>query len=714
MQMDLHKIPNVAILKIEDRHVSRLFLPAIFNEKMIRNAEERKVPIEILRDLYLIMRTVLVDLQPAEAGHLSATYDAEVTRQSRGGQIAPGNSTHLIPAHLLVRFSKDVLQAVRALQWGRGAFWFDQFRGLRGANVSTFDELPDSVEDIFQRLHIPIVPGANNWADWRFDVAVEMQMKGQVMQWRRDSFPMLVEKLLLMSPADAEALVETEAFKVDLSAQLTQVAGFRYEASDGEVARHGVHYCQAYSSEKHSTYQSGADSNSLTMSFADVVRNGGDLYCKKVLKVFTDTALQLDSTWNARLEIRVSGDKYAEIKARLRFTPTELAQSLFSTATKMWFCFKSLRLVALCDLIMFWYSSPNWENRCSEDALHLVLACIWSVNALNSRPVDFVGERQLADSVCPHRLVRTGEWQPERDFYGIHFFAAISVHMGRNDGVAFFPMANMTMEDLQRVAGNEVALSTLRTTLTKRTVGSASSGVGAAASGPPTKKARTTTNRTPAPTVSRIPAGDEENLFDLDEQGIQVANVPSLNDKATWLLYQFMRDVANKFVDAKKGPSYTRNDLQEMNAVHYHQIFSRSNTADVFRVVAYAPASTAAFQSAWDAFWPHQHLNRGQGNQNWSQFLYLKEWDTLRTMTTAADWQAIHSQMWQVCKRRFAWLPLPGDRAWTSRQRSVKGEITIRSDTAGFSGPCPIIVLNPHFTKTQDFIPEVALALKDW
>lgn len=712
IQVELHKIPNAAYVKIEQRHIARLFFPALYTPAMASSPDARKVPKAVLEEMFDIMRESICNLQPAEEGHWPPNYDTEMTRQTKVGKVPPGSSTYIIAEHLLGSWSKDVLRKVRARLWGSGAFWLDQFRGLRAANVTEGCDLPDNVDDLFERLNLRTVPGMLDYDQWRFDFATELRWDNRVLLWRKDAVPFIMGKLLLLSDADAEVVGETTAFHWDTAAQINEVGGFRYLPPVRDQDRSGIHYVQAYCTEKTLTYQVSKDSNSLGLTFLDVVKNGGDDYCTQVGKILSDAA---DSAagWAARLEIRLSGHNFAAAQ-RLAFSDDEVQKILFAFDTKVWFRFKALRLFVLGDLLYRWFLGDDASIRAEPHAVHLVLACIWAINALNNRPKDMSSERTLAASLCPHQVDRARS-VPVFDHYGIAFFAKLTFHLARNSGIPFLPLDTLEPEAMQRIAGNDIVVTgrgfegTLRRPAQKRAPPPSSSSSGNHRS---SKKSHTN-NKVAAPELTQMPDG-VENPFDLDNLGIAWSGRGSLQQKVFRIYLQFLADVVHKLPNPKGHVSYYRQDKAKMIGNYGGEIFKRVNVADVFNQCAFSPAQQNTWDNVVNSFWPESPpAKAGRNVQNWGQLNYRKTWFALCRELDEDDRDMVLKQVIDVCHSQLVWLPRTSiERVWTTKRNELKSGMVIHSDSGRFESACPHIALNPNLQGT--FEPALVVDLSAW
>jgi hypothetical protein len=658
---------------------------------MAKNAEARKVPKERLEDIFRMFTTTLISMQPSEQAHLAESYDAEMTRQSQIGRVPPGQGTHAIAPKHVADLTARVLSLVRRQHWGRNAFYLNTFRGMRSANVSTLDDLPHSPEDIIlNRYEIKVLPLRIDWKTWYFDIGLELMLDSHVLMFRRDSLAMMLQKLLHIGEADAEAIVHTSKFEWDSAAQLFDAGGFRYEPPKNEQDACGVTYLQAYCTEKHQIYSLGKDKNSALINFKDVMENGAAKYTKDLISAWSDMALA-SSSWNARVEIRLRGDKL-HLSERLEFRTEDTIRCLFMFPTPAWFRFKCIRLYALGDIVWFWFTCEDNVTKSHADSLHLLMASIWSINALNSRPSDWASDRALSDAVCPHRLDRTDNiWVPVHDHQGLHFLAGLNYRCNTNDGVGYLSGRTLDMGVLQSLAGHNYSLTDLKRTMLKRPSANTPK------SQPVAKRSNTGANKTKPVKLTAVPEGFV-NPFNLDEEDFDMDNDTTFKDRLALLLCQFQFDIMFKFPIHKNTPTYERVDRNKLVQELWPKAMSRVNVADVFQLCAFAQASDDRWTRCFNMFFPDNKYTFDLASQNWKEFNFAPLWTAHKASMNTRQWKAFRKELLRVWHESIAWAPLPGiDRAWTTKKNDRGQGVTARSDDGEWTGACPIIVLNPRF-----------------
>jgi hypothetical protein len=714
MVIEISHLPNAAYLRFGDHFLARLCFPDLYEESMAKDPSARRVPTSILQEIFQMFTSCIIAEQPVEQAHLTPNYDTESSRQAKMGSGPPGQGTHAIAASRLASLTKEVLLLLRRQPYGKNAFWLIEGRGMRAATVSKLEDLPRTPEEIFSNLFkLQTLAYMIDWKEWFFDIASELMLDKHVLMFRRDSFPLLMQKVLDLPEADSHAIVHTAKFAWDSAALLNDAGGFRFAPARQDRDRCGVHYVQGYSTEKHPIYFLTKDSNAASLNFPHMLHNGANTYASHLLKSWADIALQYAS-WNARLEIRVRGDRLS-LSDRLDFSTEQMERYLFMFDTRAWFQFKSIRLFALSNLLTSWYQCTDAQTKAHPDSLQLMFACLWSVNALNSRPADMATDRALSAVVAPHRLNRAdGCWNPVPDHYGVHFLAGLNYNLNRHHGVGYLMGATLPLEALQPLAANVVVLKNLVQYLSKRR----SSGEDDLDAGISKRRTVTQTNKTTPQELFEPPA-DFVNPFTLDKQGYTLkSDDGSLDERLGKVYCQFQFDVVFKLPvrSSNAGLTYERSNRDRMTQDHWHQALHRVNSADIFQLVAFNPNSTKLeWQRVYDQFFPETPTKPGKSTQNWGDFVYLPEWRRLCADVDKEAWKAVRTEMLRVWYKELAWVPCAkGGRAWTTKKGDMRGNITEHSDDMKYNGPCPIIVLNPTRTPKSNFAPRLVQPVERW
>jgi hypothetical protein len=312
-RVDMHKIPNIPFLEVEQRHLTRIMLP----HSRARDDKDRTVPGEIMAEVWNIIRPIIIHHQPSEDSYLPATFDMEKIRQTY-----TGNSARPLNARTIADIGPEIIEALRSRPFGREAFFLHQWRGTRGATGYTgqADHAPvlslSEFTSCLDRDKIIV-------ADWAIDMGMTIQIGGHVLLWRRDGLPKIVEAVYRVDNDTAQKIVNSTRFIRDEEAQLDAISGFRHEPDRTTQQSTGVLYAQAYHTIKEPTY------NIPELTYKQVSQDAGGKYIENIRKIYDGANQMLGS---ARLEMRVGLEEVGR-----RMLPVEaLAELLVLVPASTW------------------------------------------------------------------------------------------------------------------------------------------------------------------------------------------------------------------------------------------------------------------------------------------------------------------------------------------------------------------------------------------
>ena len=159
----------------------------------------------------------------------------------------------------LPHFTETLLRRIESeLPWGANAFFLHETKGVKnttGHNPTDANEMQSAIDHLLEDLNI----NAIQEDDWHVDIALEYRLPGppgvddNVLLWRQDTHWLLVQILTQESDQRAQRRVASSAYTSDLTAQLTDVAGFRLRIPRG-VGPWDVKYVNCYTTDKSHTY----------------------------------------------------------------------------------------------------------------------------------------------------------------------------------------------------------------------------------------------------------------------------------------------------------------------------------------------------------------------------------------------------------------------------------------------------------------------------
>jgi hypothetical protein len=336
----MHKIPNVPLGKVQQRHVVRIFFPRLYSAAQL--ADDVRVSQEHLALIYdLCLRPTLHEVVPECRDRLPTSYAAAFTySKTCTGGLTFGSID--IPWYRLEEVAKEFLVKLGEQESTfKDAYFVHELRGTKGSTVHDGEDDVErhyALEDMFEHVDVDSLdPG-----DWLVDVALTIGVEGHIVNWRESCHQELLGHLMpAVSRRNISSLTTRKnRFHLDRTLQIKELAGFRATTTD-LADNDGVSYIQAYSTAKNVSYQltSGVFRRKTPKELLDK---------KQELKVLAD----LDSISQiyyecageeegvdgrdgcARLEIRVPLDK---AKDALTSLPEELIErSVIAINRRVW------------------------------------------------------------------------------------------------------------------------------------------------------------------------------------------------------------------------------------------------------------------------------------------------------------------------------------------------------------------------------------------
>ncbi|KAG1765275.1 hypothetical protein EV702DRAFT_1182517 [Suillus placidus] len=249
----MHKIPNVPLGKVQQRHVVRIFFPRLYSTAQLEG--DVHVSQEDLALIYdRCLRPTLLEVVPEFRDRLPTSYAAALTysKTCRGG-LAFGSLD--IPWDRLERVAEILLAKLgEQKSTFKDAYFVHELRGTKG---STMHDGEDDVErdfalqDMFEHVDVSSLDPQ----DWLVDVALTIGVEGHVVTWRESCHQELLSHLMPAAPPQKISSLTTRKnnkFHLDRTLQIKELAGFRATTTD---LADDVSYVQAYCTEKNVSYQ---------------------------------------------------------------------------------------------------------------------------------------------------------------------------------------------------------------------------------------------------------------------------------------------------------------------------------------------------------------------------------------------------------------------------------------------------------------------------
>ncbi|KAG1719121.1 hypothetical protein EDB19DRAFT_1648748 [Suillus lakei] len=170
----LHKIPNMALGKVDRRHITRIFFPGLY----CKNQNPAILPKTMTLIYEECLRPAVVSLNPVDRSRWPITYSTAMTLyRDQKGQFHFG--TLDFPSHLLDKLGPKLLELFQMQEGLQDAFFVHELRGTKG--VSHHDpqdagQRHTALDNVFHFFDMSLVRPE----DWVVDVALEIQHEGHV------------------------------------------------------------------------------------------------------------------------------------------------------------------------------------------------------------------------------------------------------------------------------------------------------------------------------------------------------------------------------------------------------------------------------------------------------------------------------------------------------------------------------------------------------
>ncbi|KAI5988910.1 hypothetical protein EDC04DRAFT_2588578 [Pisolithus marmoratus] len=243
-------IPNFAFGKVANRSVIQVFFP-----HMVGQYETRAIPVRDLEVIYdRCLRPLVCKHMQNMASHWPPSYSAAISLYcDKRGLIHEGSLD--VPAHILDIFGQEYLQSLAALRpYFRDAYFVHEFRGWKASSVHDPGDALDR-QLALDKFTDVLCMDKVDVQHWYIDVGLEFGHDNHVVTWRATSHETLLAHCLpSVDQDDIDSIVNRTTFHVDHMMHLKDLTGFRY-APGIKGRTDGVHYVQAYTTEKTTSYQ---------------------------------------------------------------------------------------------------------------------------------------------------------------------------------------------------------------------------------------------------------------------------------------------------------------------------------------------------------------------------------------------------------------------------------------------------------------------------
>lgn len=745
----------MCIATISKRHQLLLALPVLYEA----NQRFRGVDQQQLEQLYnRCVRRTIEELAPEHISHWPYSY-AEAYTQYRDHRGNLFFSTIDIPAHLSEAFGEQLLEKVHGYSWGRRAYFIHQLRGTKGYTThdpDIYGEVDDAIDDVLTGVNRQVLEEDPD--SWFVDVGLEVRLPGHILQWTTLGF----REVLRHTLPDATPTQLDQArrkVKVDMSAQIADLAGFRLETTETVANLTGVHYINAYSTDKAVTYQlhngiyrprkancfypknisqTISDLCSMEETFAKCAGTDPEAPDDPAEPGYVEEVVE-GQEGAVRLEVRVSFGKVRE--ALLEFPQELLDRAVIAVHPfTWWYVFSSARLHCISespDLYCIFVRNfklyrvtamrllAEYMSQCPslyrKEKPHLTLTAILTLmlNALNVRPSDGQAERELTEKCCqqvPDEYVEeehdddfdnyTGNTAPILYRKGLYNIAGIV--LGRGDSRIHF-LIEASDRSLAFMFG-ETTLAAIQCHFDRAVV--APKRTGASLTRIPNKRLRTYEvrpddyNEDERPNFSLAQAGVKTMpgriLAGRDVDYLHAANISlrntdprSVDEQVTTIWLQFVADLFNKAPNKKHDTEGSHLLLTVEQRLNATDALLK--TTDLREIFANVQFKVVSI-AHWDQYVFSRLFPSKTSRVPFKTQNYKNcvYWQNWRSlMTRMTDTNAYATR--QRVQARFNTLSwVPSPDTDRIWQTKRDDRLTFRPADARTHIPCPHIVLNPH------------------
>jgi hypothetical protein len=264
--VDLHKIPNICLAKISNRHQTNLFFPELCdpdNPKDVTPLTQQQMTAIYEK----CVRQALLQVAPTNAGHIPVCYQDEKFRVRHGrqadGRIQYSYGTVDVAGHLVNNFGRILKRLLlRKLDFAKGCFFVHQIRGTRAVSEHDGNNQEDREQSFTDWVKwASEEETADDLSVWYADVGLEVRIEDGCLQWRADAHRDLLSFAL---PGASEQAIQrlctphSTRYDKDTSSNIEALAGFRAEPKSTRN-NFGVVYVNCYTTDKQIMYHPSAN-----------------------------------------------------------------------------------------------------------------------------------------------------------------------------------------------------------------------------------------------------------------------------------------------------------------------------------------------------------------------------------------------------------------------------------------------------------------------
>ncbi|KAG1851045.1 hypothetical protein DFJ58DRAFT_661761 [Suillus subalutaceus] len=175
--VSLHRIPNMALGKVDRRHITRIFFPGLYCK-----GQNPAIPPETMTLIYeKCLRPAVVSLNPVDRSRWPITYsNAMDLARDQKGQFHFG--TVDFPSNLLNQLGPKLREMFQMQDGLQDVFFVHELRGTKGAShhdPCDAGARRAALDTVFHFFDMSLVRPE----DWVVDIGLEIQHEGHILQW---------------------------------------------------------------------------------------------------------------------------------------------------------------------------------------------------------------------------------------------------------------------------------------------------------------------------------------------------------------------------------------------------------------------------------------------------------------------------------------------------------------------------------------------------
>ncbi|KAF8965663.1 hypothetical protein BDZ97DRAFT_771108 [Flammula alnicola] len=394
-EFDPGEIPNVYFGSFGPRHTLRLFFPALKSDARTKVSLTHE-------ELQVLYEQIIYKAADEVSHHLlrdwPASFEsAQMKDRNKSGGFS--NSSVILPAEDMYGIGLEMRSIVDNhpdLEWAKGFFWGAEIRGVKDSTHHIAGDPEGQRDEIERRLAALCDKLAINEGRWFIDVGLEFSSPNQALIWNTLGHSHLLEAALDITSNEANKIMSNvRKYAKDCSTHLTSLSGFRAAFQNG-IGPCKTTYLQVYTTDKSQTYHPEKGNFGKTITPKEAMKGNPSPWCQQLTYLYHDAAQRVDVY--ARIEARCPLKLQSECLVGLPADVVRRAVSCYRR--EIWWNFRACKLWS-ATLVLGEIQSTPIEKKCVMSCLLVIIALVYQINSLHSRPDDSFTGRDLQKAIYP-------------------------------------------------------------------------------------------------------------------------------------------------------------------------------------------------------------------------------------------------------------------------------------------------------------------------